>query len=1260
MLFLKPRKKTLAPGTFFSARIRPAGSWPARAGVSFWPAGFSRLCVAATLVAATAAFALDRTAQPANYTAAHWNAEDGLPHNSVKHLLQTSDGYLWIGTNQGLARFDGLTFTVFRYPTSPGLPNNQITSLLETRDGSLWIGTANGLSRYRDGTFTAYGKADGLKTETMNALCVAPDGSLWIGCREGITRWVDGKFVNDIDTTGYDLLAMRHIFRDRRDAMWVTFGAETLRYAEGKFTHFGPAEGLPPRQLQMIREDNEGRLLAVTQDGLYRFDGARFVPFELNTALSSPRVATALYDRAGNLWIGSVGGLDRFQDGKVAPYVDAHGDRLSGVDVLFEDREDCLWVGSSEGLARITDRRGYTLGKSDGVLGSSATAVRASSDGSIWIGSWAGGVARMQNGTVRQYAAGAPLSHESVTAIFEAPDGAMWFGNRGSSIDRLDRDGKVTTYVFKPGVATSRPVTALYSEPDGELLLGISRRGLLHLADGEITRIPEAVELTNETVWDIFRTRKGRLLIGTSKGLYERDQNRAWNLVKLPGLKSDLDVRAIAEDSSGVLWLGTGDLGLVRWNAAQARAYGTSEGMVDNTLFSVVDDGNGSLWVSSARGMARVRKADLAELDRGAVASLNCMTLGRADGLLSGASPGSGSPTAILLGDGRLLTATDKGVAVVDLRRLPVNTRPPTVVIESVIADDRPLPIVTGRAISVPSSTNRLEIRYTALSLIAPHRIRFRYQLVGSDPAVIEAGGDRSARYTHLSPGPYKFRVVASNNDGVWSETGATVALTLLPRFYQTLWFRIGAIVTGLAAIAFLASFRIRQLNRRHLDLARTNADLDQRVRERTAELSRSHAELQQRELLFRLIFEHAPVGVSWSRADLGPQYHFNSAFRRILDLPAETLPDNTLLAALAHPEDAARQAKFEDEIRTGQADSYAFEQRFVRRDGRQVSALLAVAVVRDEHGQVIQHIRILEDITALKQAEQELAQTYQRLMATSRQAGMAEIATGVLHNVGNVLNSVNVSATLVTDHVRETKAAGVAKLAALLAEHKTNLAEFFTQNPRGQKVPDYVASLAESIAAEHKAVLAELDHLRANIEHIKSIVAMQQSYARVSGVIEQVSVSEMIDDALRINAGSLAAHRVEAVRDFQSQPVVATDKHKVMQILVNLIRNAKEACDESGRPDKQIVVRTTNYEQCVKIAVIDNGVGIAPENLTRIFNHGFTTRKNGHGFGLHSGALAAREVGGSLKVQSEGPGCGATFILELPFKPAAAAEQKN
>ncbi|WP_218568962.1 ATP-binding protein [Pseudomonas sp. 2FE] len=281
-----------------------------------------------------------------------------------------------------------------------------------------------------------------------------------------------------------------------------------------------------------------------------------------------------------------------------------------------------------------------------------------------------------------------------------------------------------------------------------------------------------------------------------------------------------------------------------------------------------------------------------------------------------------------------------------------------------------------------------------------------------------------------------------------------------------------------------------------------------------------------------------------------------------------------------------------------------------------------------------------------------ELRETQSKLVATARQAGMAEIATNVLHNIGNVLNSVNVSADLVADSISKSKVSGLAKAVALVQEHELDLGAYLSSDPRGRLLPAYLGQLSEHLQADQEASVKELNFLRQNIDHIKEVVAMQQTFATASGVEERVDVRELLEDSLRMNLSSLSRHGVEVIREIGEVPPIMLDKHKVLQILVNLVSNARHACDDSGRTDKRLTLRLTSGDGRVRLTVTDNGAGIPAENLTRIFNHGFTTRKGGHGFGLHSGALAAKELGGSLLAQSDGIGLGATFTLELPLTP--------
>jgi PAS domain S-box-containing protein len=354
------------------------------------------------------------------------------------------------------------------------------------------------------------------------------------------------------------------------------------------------------------------------------------------------------------------------------------------------------------------------------------------------------------------------------------------------------------------------------------------------------------------------------------------------------------------------------------------------------------------------------------------------------------------------------------------------------------------------------------------------------------------------------------------------------------------------------------------------------------------------------------------------------------------------------------HPDDLeGAYASMMELLRNG---SIRHECRIRHKDGRYRWIEDNQRLLRDSSGDPIETVGVWMDITDRKEAEAKLESIHRELMEVSRQAGMAEVATSVLHNVGNVLNSVNISSSVVAGKVARSRIGSVGKVAALLREHQDDLAGFFSRDPAAAKLPDFLTNLATRLSEDQAEVLQELRLLDKNIGHIKVIVSTQQDYAKLSDITEMVEITELVEDSLQLNGDSLTRHGIKVVREFSEVPAARVQRHKVLQILVNLIRNAKHACDESGRPDKCIIIRATHSDGHIQVAVIDNGIGIPHENITRIFGHGYTTRAEGHGFGLHSGALAAKELGGALKVHSDGSGAGATFILELPVCPPSSS----
>jgi PAS domain S-box-containing protein len=460
----------------------------------------------------------------------------------------------------------------------------------------------------------------------------------------------------------------------------------------------------------------------------------------------------------------------------------------------------------------------------------------------------------------------------------------------------------------------------------------------------------------------------------------------------------------------------------------------------------------------------------------------------------------------------------------------------------------------------------------------------------------------------------------------------------------QPPWWTARHTLLGLGALGFILLLALAWVSLLRNQVRLQTAQLQSEITEH----KRAEIALENSERFMRSLVESLPQNVS--RKDLNGRVTFvNQFFCRTLGKPMDQILGKTDWDLF--PEALAAKYRRDDEqvLKSGQLFETVEENR--NAEGKKTYVQVIKTPLYDAENRPIGLQVVFWDVTARKEAEERLEIAQKGLVETSRQAGMAEVATGVLHNVGNVLNSVNVSAAIVTDNLKRSKVSGLAKTVALLRKHEADLGGFLTADPRGKQVVSYLDELAEHLATEQAASAKELRELTANIEHIKDIVAMQQNYAKFVGVTEVVPVKDLVEDALRLNAGALTRHDIQLTRQYHPGPLrISVEKHKVIQILTNLVRNAKYACDDSGRADKQMGVRVENGDGRVRISVVDNGVGIPAANLTRIFSHGFTTRRDGHGFGLHSGALAAREMGGTLTAHSDGPGQGATFTLELPL----------
>lgn len=813
---------------------------------------------AAPTPASATSWGLDPNKAVTQYMHDVWSARDGLPQQTVRAIVQTRDGYLWLGTDEGLARFDGIRFKVFDPSSTPEMKNPNIRCVLEDREGSLWIGAREGgLVRLRRGEWRRFTAKDGLSDEWIHALTEGRDGSLWIGTfRGGLYRFKDGQFTDHRAKDGPPEQPLGPLLEDAAGALWIgTRGAGLYRLKDGRFTATTSKDGLPNDFVSALHEGSDGSLWVGTDGGIARL---REGSMKVHTAQDgSNRVRALLEDREGSLWIGTDGGgLSRLRDGRFSAYSKKDGLSDDSVISLAEDREGSLWIGTfSGGLNRLANTRVTVHAAREGLAGDPVMTVLAARDGGVWAASWRRGLNRLSKGEVSIFTKQEGLPSDGITSLLEDGEGGLWVG----AYEGLSR--------LKDGVFTAHPlladggralVAALFLDRSGGLWVSSDVGVFRRREDGSFARFTTADGLANNRCYGIAEDTKGAVWVATAGGLSRFEGGKFTSIKAEDGLSSNL-VHALYPDSDGTLWIGTKGGGLNRLRDGVIKAYTSREGLFDNTVYWILDDGQGRLWMTCNKGVFSVTKRELEDLAAGLIERLNPVAYGMDDGMRSRECNG-GHPGGQQTKDGRLWFPTLEGIAVIDPAYSYQNTIPPPVVIERVVADGEVMEAAAAASLAgatcegkpclkLRPGLEKLEVDYTGLSLVAPRRVKFKYRLEGFDRGWSDVGGRRTAYYTNLPPGDYVFRVAASNNDGVWNEAGASVAIRLEPFFYQTAPFK------GLMGLALLIGgygvYRLRVLR-----LKARQKSLTRIVRERTRELAAEKARAE--ELLLNVL--PAPV----------------------------------------------------------------------------------------------------------------------------------------------------------------------------------------------------------------------------------------------------------------------------------------------------------------------------------------------------------------------------------------------------------------
>lgn len=750
-------------------------------------------------------------------TARVWTTEQGLPDASVMAIAQTRDGYLWIGTRGGLARFDGVRFVTYDEHTDSNWTSDNVAALAASADGSLWIGLVDGgLLRHRGGVFEPIP----LPSPTARALHEARDGTLWAGMDRGLARLRDGRPAEIVDTFAGAYVYAFH--EDPDGSVWIGASTGLWLHRAGVFTHMTAAPGLPPLEVHTLRRAADGTLYLGTMDaGLFRVSGRVVEPVAGETG----PVWSVLPDAHGTIWVAGDNGLKSLRGTALEPAF-LHQALSGRVLTLFEDREGSLWAGTRYGgLVRLTAGHAASIGHD--MEHPSVLSVFEDRQHRIWFGTAGGGLGRLQDDRLTTYGLPEGLASDIVGPVLEDREGRIWFGPRaGDHLQRIEQ-GKMAALPLRGTPA------CFHEDLDGSLWIGTTGHGLYRLATGQLTQWTTADGLPSRAVRAIVDDGEGGLWLGTPRGLVRFTNRPQTVYTTADGLLSDR-VMALWREPDGPLWIAT-SRGLNRLENGRFTAYGPAQGLCDNQVLSIVDDRLGNLWMTSSRGLFHVQKRQLDELARGERAEVACTMLGRGDGMESAQFNGGYQPSAWRAHDGRLWFPSVRGLVVVDpTRQHAANLVPPPVWIESVRADGVEV-AMTGLP-RLPAGTRRLEIEFTGLSLVAPEKVRFRHRLLGFDTQWVDAGSRRRISYTNLPPGDYRFEVMASNNDDVWNQRGHAWAFSITPLFHQTWWFKgVMALVLAAAGLA-LHALRVRDLRLRNTVLVE-RARLSQEIHDHISQI---------------------------------------------------------------------------------------------------------------------------------------------------------------------------------------------------------------------------------------------------------------------------------------------------------------------------------------------------------------------------------------------------------------------------------------
>lgn len=1111
---------------------------------------------------------------------------EGLMSNRVSSIHQDYQGYIWVGTHNGLHLYDGISFRVYADVDGPeSLLSDYINVIFEDSLNNLWIGTSAGLNRYcRDGdrffSYRFYGDASQhtVLTGAVDAIIETQDGSIWVAGGEDALYKLDSELNRLFLVRNFDP-GISTITAGGENTIWIgNYGGEIFQYDVKndlilKQFKNDPSQSnsIPANSISDLIVDRYGFVWAGTLGGgLVRIDISNDNDeIEIyshrsgdQNSLGNNFIFNLYEDNDGRLWIGNEnGGLHLYnrEENNFYRYYNDPADLKSITDdsiwSVLQDREGRIWVGTGQTGINVSDPYsqkflGLNLEIAGGIIRSNVIRdILEDIEGNIWLATDGGGITKFnrQRRTVETYLSD-PENRKSLSAdaaihLNQDNEGRLWVGTFRGGLDIMPDQSEGNFINFRDwsgnyDYVIQNVFTTHFDRLRNYLWIGSFEETLLKfdLENGNITPIelPDGNNAFSYIIY-LFEDSAHNIWVATLEGLAkipvgDRSADSAIYFSFDPDIDTTIrsnNINHIAEDHSGTIWVGT-TAGLSKYISENDSfvTYSRRDGLPSNDVRSIVEDDNGELWVGTNNGLSKFNPADETFINYYSVDGLQGNEFSRY--------------AVKKLQSGELIFGGMNGVNLFHPDNVIDNPHIPPVYLTNfrllnrpvqIGGEDSPLSkhISMTDSITLDHNQNIFTFEFIALNYSDTENNQYAYMMEGFESEWNYVGNQRNATYTNLDPGKYVFRVKASNNDGVWNEEGVSLHLTITPPFWQTSWFYLLMILLLTVSVVAIYRYRVRTIRMRNIQLSK-------QVTERTEELKKKNQ--------------------------------------------------------------------------------------------------------------------------TLKSTLKELEATKDQLVEQAHKAGMADIASGVLHNVGNILTSINTSAAMIEETATQSKVDGYVKANSLLKEHSNDLGNFIANDPRGRSLIDYYLRLEEPLTQERRHILQQTKRLVEKIKLVNDAIAAQQSFAGVGLMTEKLMLSEMAENALDLQSGSIERHGLNITKEYLAKDLVLVNRTKLIHILVNVFKNAKEAMSENGLNQKNLEIRTWQDEQNVYLSISDNGIGVHPDNINKIFSQGFTTKKTGHGFGLHSSANYMKEMGGSLKVSSEGIGSGATFILSFPISKAEPVQE--